>query len=737
MRQHLSKRIALALIVVTVCALASSCLKAAPALKYFTFNSEIRGGAPVIKELHISSPAKGSVAVSDGHLDLLYDEKNSAVSVYDGYADTYWTSLPVFENNNSAVLSATLVSENGRYYLNSQDNAVAFSAFDVRFSENGLCVTYFMSDSKEAALSGGENLTPGEVYAAIPVSYALSDGKLTVSVNCADIVISPGFVLEKLSLLPYFGALYHFGAGDSEIPAVNTDGEPSDGETTRVIVIEEDQTRDFLLAPDGPGALIFPDASDGADMYYFSLTDSGKSDVSALASAGFFGIGKEGASFVGLITEGAALAGVRAQKSASNSDGVNIVYPEFSVTPSTLSGDKYYYSDPFTGNITVIYRFLSAPVCSYIDMAAACREELIRCGMLKSSTVRENSYPLNVSVISSVNGKESTTVTDFSQVEDLTTVLKGKGISDINLALYGIFRDGIFQDSASGIKVLHSSGGRRGFKHLCEYLASQNIPLYVGIDLFYSGSRQNSLITADGSRAAVYKENPLAPLGTYGESKYVLPADQVEENLIRIMTALKNYDFPGFAVADGNFSVNAGDFSYAQTFRDSVLALSAKNKVLLSAPFFETIGNADVITDLPLETSFPESDGYECVPFLPAVLHSVVTFSGEAIRGDEVYMLRLLKCVEYGAAPHVLWVFDENSPYYYEKTMTDVSDFTVRVGEDIADLSSQPMESHKKLQEGVYRTGFSGGSVIYVNYNNYSVNIGNISIPPYDYIRIG
>ena len=68
--------------------------------------------------------------------------------------------------------------------------------------------------------------------------------------------------------------------------------------------------------------------------------------------------------------------------------------------------------------------------------------------------------------------------------------------------------------------------------------------------------------------------------------------------------------------------------------------------------------------------------------------------------------------------------------------MSDIADFCAEAGKTLGDLSGAAIESHEKVQDGLYRTGYSGGTLVYVNYNNYSVNVNSITIPPYSYIRI-
>ena len=96
----------------------------------------------------------------------------------------------------------------------------------------------------------------------------------------------------------------------------------------------------------------------------------------------------------------------------------------------------------------------------------------------------------------------------------------------------------------------------------------------------------------------------------------------------------------------------------------------------------------------------------------------------------------MLKCVEYGGVPYFKWVMSMKSHLYYGLNLADNVDFVIRVEKELGSLSGERISGHKMVEKGLYMTEFDSGSFIYVNYNNYSVTIGNISVPAYDFIRI-
>lgn len=717
----------------------------------FVFSNNIIGTVIPDASLHVSKIEQLSSVCRSGFYELFYEQNNCSVSVRDISSEKYWNSIPVFKNTSSAVISASLVCERGRCYLNSQDNSIAFSSYSVEFNENGLKMTYYMSDNAETVKKSPSSLGSGEIYLIVPVYFTLVDGNLKISINCEDIFVSPGLVLEKLSVLPYFGALSKDMSYEiTEMPdedteksdlsdkaenAEETDDEKPDSDDAEMTV----SGRDFLLVPDGCGAVMYTDEED-VNTENLSFRVYGEEGCAAV---GCFGIKSGDSAFVGIIDDGGEIANIKAMRAGANSDGVYNVYPEFSITPVSIENENYVYADSYNGEISLTYKFLSGELSSYMDMASACREELIRDGKLSSATLQSGVYPLNLSVIGSVDGSNKTNCTEFEQVEDLLGVLKAKGVNSINLILDGVFEDGLYKTDSSSVAFLSSLGGKKAMRDLCSYASTQSIDIYAGLNILYTASKSKAATSISGEPQSVTAENPLSPyIGGDGKELYLLSADRIESSVISAMNGLKNYSIAGYALGsekkiiypDCKNGVSVVDFS--ELLKGHYASFAAKKKLLLRNADFSVIKDAEVLTDVPLHTSLPESPAYEAVPFIPAILHSSLVYSGKPANAEAIYTLELLKSVEYGASPYVRWIYDSRSPLFYELNFSEISEFYSGALKKLGDLSSQRLTGHRKIESGLYETTYSGGSIVYVNYNNYSVNVGNISVPPYDYLRI-
>jgi hypothetical protein len=709
----------------------------------FTVGNEIRGAVEVDHALHRADAEQLTAVTSADGLALLYQPGTGAVCVRDTVSGRLWSALPFTGNTAASVLNAALVSEKGRCYLNTQDHSAQFGAFDMQKTENGLRVEYRMSDSDAVLHKDEAMLSEGDLYLRVAVEYTLADGALNVRVDCSDLFVSEGFVLETLSVLPYFGAV------STEAPAQSVDvQEPDDleeeseeeGEPAEAVPADSTAyTHDFLLVPDGCGALMYTDSDDASTANLtFRLYSDGKGLNYAPASAGFFGVSSKNAAFVGVIRSGDAIASIRAIRAGSNADGLSTVYPEFSVTPSKTEAHTYTYAAPYTGIIDISYRFVRETGGNPVSLAAACRETLIRSGLLSKETRPENSYPMNAAFVVSVTGNGA--VTRYAQAEDLAGVLKAKGVTELNLILEGALSGGLYQ--AGGYSSLRSAGGKKDLSDLCDYAAAQNFDVYAAVNLLAAESSFGAATDLAGEKQNRFIDNPLSPyISSAGKNRYLASADTVDSNTLRLLNRTKRLGVAGYAVNDagvGYADIGRGDDASAlrQTVNENLKALSSQNKLLLRSAGFGALSYADVVTELSFTPAFPESAAYQAVPFLPAVMHGTLVYSGSAANTNSLYILELLKCVEYGAAPYVRWVFSGQSPLFYELNYSEISEFFVKAAEQLGDLSAKRIVGHEKISEGVFGTTYENGSIVLVNYNNYSANIGNIQVPPYDFLRI-
>ncbi len=726
-------------------------------------NNNMNPGAAAAGALHNILPEDLSRIASSGLIELYFDKRTCSVSVYDTSAARYWTALPAFTNESAAMLSAVVLSNNGRYYLNSQDASVAFGACAAEYLSDGVKLTYIFSDDAVIAAKGFDDIRSGELWLSVTLYITLTDGSMNVNIPADDIRISDGFSLESLTLMPEFGAIcYSAAAAVSEaVLAPETQEEPSSEESAEVPAeetseepasaaaeenkMQENDSDDFLFVPDGCGAVMFTRESDPTtSRVSFRVFGEETLEECRTAQVPAFGMQKNGAAFVAVIGEGADGALIKANRGEADLEGVNRVCAEFPVSFVKSEDGKNYVAPASARDISVCYRFMSGSEAGYISMAASCREYLIRKGFLSSKTAAYEELPLNISVIGSADGGYNTLVSGLEETEELLSVVKAKGVNSANVILQGFFDGGLLQNSSSGVSAMTKTGGKRAFDAVCDYALKQKYNVFAGLNILTASSDPEAALTLTGDPVSTVFTNPLAPyIGKTNYTLKFLSADRMEKNVVSLMNSAKGLRISGFCIND------AARYAYADRSRggasqtelseivaENVSAFAIQKELMLSGCNFNVIKDASFLLDIPFCTQYEENAAYMAVPFIPAILHSTIGYSGTPANAAELPELALLKCVEYGGIPYFQWVLSMKSHLYYGLKLTEAVEFAVRAADELSDLSTARMSSHERIENGVYATGYDCGSVVYVNYNNYSVSIGNLSVAPYDYIRL-
>jgi hypothetical protein len=160
---------------------------------------------------------------------------------------------------------------------------------------------------------------------------------------------------------------------------------------------------------------------------------------------------------------------------------------------------------------------------------------------------------------------------------------------------------------------------------------------------------------------------------------------------------------------------------------------NAKGRIIVDGGNVYTLPFAEYIMNIPIAcSSHVNTDA--SIPFMQLVLHGFMSYSGPAINMFFDPELALLKSIEFGAAPSFVLAHNEiaelkDTPYAvfysvdYHAWYPIMVDMYHRYAEVYRGLANVPMERHDRLTEGVYKTTFSNGTRILVNYNLHDVSV--------------
>ena len=797
MRFKTARRLTALALAAAMCLLAS-CMGRENFVQTVFMSADVRGAYVVDPADHRSLYQRETLAAEDGSYRFYFDEKTGSPAVYDARSGVLWSALPTGENRSAAVLTVEAFNGAATYLLNSQDHAVAYGTVSSEKKDGCVLVTFVMSDKESVAQKSPAELTAGDIYISVPVAFSFEGGRLTASVEMDRVVCAPGLVLYNVSLLPFFGALSdgttEWRPADlpqttaetqteapTELPAEVLTGMPTEtttelpteastellteaaaettepdgtgpaAETTampetlpQAVPAAENAGPDFILVPDGCGAAAEPQTLAGGYPELEFCVYGSDDSLGRQACLGAFGVKKGAGAFVCVLTEGEELAAIRTLRQPEESGGGEyVVYPRYTVTPVFNYNGDMAYAVTYEGTLSQTYSFLSGSGADVAGMAAAARETLIYSGMLTAKTLSDGTYPVNITLTGSLDGSKNTLLTDCGQAEALLSQLKAKGVGKVDLVLEGFLTGGTERNPASAASLDPVCGNPASFDSLCDYAVKQGYDLYLGKDLLTAGHTASAARELSGRKKTDTDENPYVGVGEETYAKTRVGWEAIPKNASAFLAAAADAGYAGIALTDldrglsADFTARAYDrVSVSGKLADIASSCATVKKLLVSGGNLNVLRYAGAAAGVPYETAVPESEGYRAVPLLEMILHGSYVYASEACVSAEAEKPALLKAVEYGGVPRFGWTGSERGGRGYETYLNAAAEFCARAGKELQGLPGARMTANYQKEPGVKCTEYDNGAKVYVNYNNYSAAIGEIIVPPYDYIRI-
>lgn len=698
------------------------------------------------QKYHFSARENLVYVGKSGLIALYFDSETYAIAVEETNTGKMWYSLPQTAEASDivdpAVLTLRVSRGNQLYVLNSQENAVAFETASFKPLENGIQVTYDMALDKATADCVFSDIPDGSLYASVTVTYTLSDGALRTKINCGDILLSDGYTLESLTMLDFFGAVGNAGAEDyifvpDGCGAVEKIGEGFVGEY---------ETRTFV--PYGDDLALSVASSDG--------------EIRMPARVPAYGMKSGDSAFLALIESGDAISEIH-EFVSKGTGSYSRVGPTFRVTDTACTGAQgkqiLRTGTTYTGDVTVCYRFLADKNASYSGMAAACRELLIRNGVLSTKTLKQTEYlPFLLTVQNAAaknNPNRTEVLSDYSQTLALLKLMKAKSVNNIYLRCDGVLDGANNQGLLSESDPIRQLGNQKAFAELAQYVNTQQFKMYLNTDIvsFQKKSASPSWNAAkglDGKAVRYTAENPFFGFaGRESQERFTVRLSDLDEYINDFIVRMQDWDFNGYCIDDAGqylYSDYAGN-AFSRTGAVNLLsaqaaALSAGHTLMVDTGNIYMLKNADVVADLPSGTAYPEEESYFAVPFLQMVLHGIVEYAHTPANLTDNTDAAVLRAIEYGALPSFCWscTKTENAEldkrYYYDEQITKAAEQYLTASGLLTDLRGARMTAHEKVQDGVYKTEYNNSILLYCNYNDTAVTVNSITVEPMCCLRV-
>lgn len=681
----------------------------------FSFNSENIIRAESISELHYAKNYQQ--IASSGFISLYYDSATSAVAVKEATQEKVWHSMP--EGANASIANMSVIAEDGIHYLNTQDNSVGFSTFKSSAHENGIKVIYTLADTK--AVAEKSTYGSGDVAFEIVIDYTLKDGSLFVDASYKNLNDSCECTVSNFTVLGSFGAFNN--------PA-------------------ED---DFLLLPDGCGALAIPFEESQASTYSCKVYGNDyaiENEKSAYSIMGAFGFKNGNSACAVIIDKGEEYATITAKSSKT---GFSSVSADFKPNAVSIEDNSVYAYNNSDSLFSLCYKFLSGSNATYSEIASSCREQYIRNGTLPSASIKsEESLPVFVTLTGTYKTNPWNPVkmeyTDFSQAQNIISRMKAKGIDNIKVRYKGVIK------SDSDSAYISSLGGMDALKELTEYTKAQNISLYfdANIEGYQSFLAKTDLFAAKTLQKQNFSivENSLADGMEQNSVKFRFrKIDAIKKRASNLIERGKDYEITGFCLSDvgkilyTDISSDKQTRSFSkQSMKALIPAFSNMGKVMVERGNIYSVKGANAVVNIPMDVFYTKGSQYRKIPFVQSVLHGMAVLSGTPINTAENGNAAMLQSIEYGVCPAFSTVYSNagnGEAPTFEKSVDGIYDTYSLTVKALTGLESERITEHIQLKENVFCTTFDNGVKIFVNYNKKAVTVNGVSVEGESFLRIG
>ncbi len=714
-------------------------------------NETIKADAPG-KGPHVAASVatlKTPVA-SSGWLELFLDDASKTVSIR-SHSDAEWSTLPrtpatVQSNQGACAVEADIYVNGSKITLNSQDHAVAYGNAVVTKNikdktGEGVEIAYTLTpDAATAARAAGDakKLKQDDVAFKLRVRYTLLDGNFWVHADWQNLSKNPKAFIAEIGLMERFGALRSPGPND------------------------------FILLPDGCGALLYPaNKSSAADkdlrfaVYGEDPSNPGRTDDTPLRAAiASFGVRGQSAGFIALVEQGAAQCEIIAKQNIPGEIKQSAAGVRFKVTAVGLdkagaaayrAPNGYFEGDPAGLNksnaMSIVYRFFNKDNAVFSTMAVACRELLINTGVLSSTkTVQNNDslLPLNLTLLGTGPGAKGANrkLTTFAQAQDIIMRLKNSSINNINVRYLGALRNGWLQSSPERVAPLARLGGKTRLAELQSYCETKGVLLYLDTQLYPASTQTAKSISGKVTTAT----HPNTVLETDKTVK-LRSLSSLNKATHALLTRLGEFNAAGISLADVGTTLYS-DYSGKGMSRmqaidklDTLLpALSAKWKIMLNGSNIYAARYADVIVNLPSEPQMRMAESrYIAVPLMQMLLHGSADYSGKPLNLSKDDPNALLRAISFGACPSYVWqsaVDDPTLSFESENTLTNAANAYSKLNSALADLRKVRIVEYRiDAMTGICITRYSNETMIYVNYSDTTRVLDNMTIPAKNFIR--
>ncbi len=580
-------------------------------------------------------------------------------------------------------------------------------------------------DAEEAKAGGSGNLTATVPNFVIELRYTLDGGDLLVRVDIDDIYEPENFYLNRVSVLPAFGATENSADG-------------------------------YLLLPDGAGHIVphttVPEGSDHMTIAFYgddaSIETEKLSDRTPAAAFPVFGIRQGERGLFAVVESGDGISGVEAQL-ANQTHPRNTVSPYFNYrvrgqikTGAGSDNKNYVYSRQLsTQPYAIRYHLLYGARSTYSGMAAYYREYLTATDGIKRATAG-SAYSMEVYAVGALTGQKTvlgiTTEAPLA-ASDLTSVqewMRTAGIPALSVHYEGLFNGGVDGSAPTRLRPVSALGSAETLRAM---LASGSVTPVLS---FQSVAKSGNGIRSSTDLAKTVSKN-YAFLGEYNAATGVV-ADTGRRFLLsprkyatiteKLAAAYATYGCDRLALREAatvlpsDFSdkqaVNREDAKHLvrqalQSLEQSGLQLTLEGANAYALPY------AAALSAVPDNTASASLSG-QAIPFVGMVLHGSLPYAAAPLNETDCYEDAVLALVESGASPAFRIItgdmavlsdteynryYSASAAYWTEK----IRALDARLSRFDAAVATAEIVEHRVSADGITQVRYSNGCCALIN----------------------
>ncbi len=616
---------------------------------------------------------------------------------------------------------------------------------------------YTKEDLKyDAQQNSLEEIKNDEYSIELSIEYILDENGLTAKIPQKSIIYDESIMkLTELTFLPFMGAA-------------------------------DAATEGFLLVPDGSGAIINLNNGKKTISAYekriYSADNTLQTEIQEKTDGSqiylpVFGVSRNNNAMLAVIEQGDAVATISADVSGKLND-YNYIYSSYCLMENSIetnsvlnqSGGKLYQKLPLESDIQIKYLFTDNNSGSYIDMAECYRNYLLENNKISKQEQNTESMPFALNTIGAVSYTTTKlgipvdtekALTTFAQAQSILDELRESGIKNVVYSYSGWMNKGLYGTAPYKVNPVKALGEKKAFNDLIAYVNKNNIEFFPEVNFSYvsdtgNGYSKNEDTARDlsGNLAKNHSYNLALQRWNEEDYQFIVSPSALGRMSERFLKSYSKYDVNGVSLPLLSKDIN-GDYSKESCCdRQNALKKVEKTFTDISKSGYKVQvdgANAYALSKASFVTGVPTDSGNhylfdENVPFYQAVLHGVVTYSATPLNFSGDFNAATLKCIEYGAVPYFQWIYADN----IELKETDYNLYNVnyklwfedavkaykKIDKALSACQGATIVAHEKVSKDLYKTAYSNGYSVYVNYSDEAVKVADKTIKANDYIVV-